>query len=90
MSRPALKIQCGYGFTTTGGGGRECVNMPDPQNIPFSVIPSVAQFVIFCPHEGLVSEHPTGKEASRALVTKLKTDSEAAIYVREQDCWRLF
>jgi hypothetical protein len=64
--------------------------MPDPQNIPLSVIPSVAQFVVFCPHERLVSEHSTEKEASRALVTKLKTDSEAAIYVREENCWRLF
>jgi len=73
-----------------GGGGRECVNMPDSQNIPLSVIPSVAQFVVFCPHERLVSEHSTGKEASRALVTRLKTDPEAAIYVREQDYWRLF
>jgi hypothetical protein len=64
----------------------------DARDLPLSAIESKAEFVVYSSHLGSVAQEATATDAVRALIDHLRKypRSDAAIYRRSTESWRIF
>jgi hypothetical protein len=64
----------------------------DARDLPLTMIDSKSEFVVFSNHLGRVAEEATATDAVRKLLAHLKKfpGSDAALYKRSPDAWRVF